>query len=426
MRQAFRAATSGAPRPVHLQLSGLHGQVADTKAELQPLVESQFSRVPAFRPEPEPGRVREAAALLAHAKNPIVVAGGGVTSSQAAAEVVALAEKLQIPVATSLNAKATIADAHPLAVGVAGTYSRACANRAVSEADLVFFVGSHTGGQLTVNWSIPATGTPVIQLDIDPLELGRNYPNSVALLGDARVTLQRLIEVVQPRPPQAAQAWTGRVQQLVAEWRAETAAMRDSDAVPMRPERICREISEALPPDAVLVSDTGHSGIWTGTMIELKHPGQRYIRCAGSMGWGFPGAIGVKCALPDNPVLCFTGDGAFYYHIAELETAARFGINLVVVVNNNGAINQEIPLWKNAYDGGESRRPDELWRFHGVDFAKVAESFGCAGMRVEQPDQLQDAIRRAFAMKRPVVIDAVSDTFAFANKPWTPDGAVGH
>jgi acetolactate synthase-1/2/3 large subunit len=370
--------------------------------------------------------VREAAALLAHAKNPIVVAGGGVTSSQAAAEVVALAEKLQIPVATSLNAKATIADAHPLAVGVAGTYSRACANRAVSEADLVFFVGSHTGGQLTVNWSIPATGTPVIQLDIDPLELGRNYPNSVALLGDARVTLQRLIEVVQPRPPQAAQAWTGRVQQLVAEWRAETAAMRDSDAVPMRPERICREISEALPPDAVLVSDTGHSGIWTGTMIELKHPGQRYIRCAGSMGWGFPGAIGVKCALPDNPVLCFTGDGAFYYHIAELETAARFGINLVVVVNNNGAINQEIPLWKNAYDGGESRRPEELWRFHGVDFAKVAESFGCAGMRVEQPDQLQDAIRRAFAMKRPVVIDAVSDTFAFAKKPWTPDGAVGH
>jgi acetolactate synthase-1/2/3 large subunit len=426
MRQAFRAATSGAPRPVHLQLSGLHGQVADTKAELQPLVESQFSRVPAFRPEPEPGRVCEAAALLAHAKNPIVVAGGGVTSSQAAAEVVALAEKLQIPVATSLNAKATIADAHPLAVGVAGTYSRACANRAVSEADLVFFVGSHTGGQLTVNWSIPATGTPVIQLDIDPLGLGRNYPNSVALLGDARVTLQRLIEVVQPRPPQAAQAWTGRVQQLVAEWRAETAAMRDSDAVPMRPERICREISEALPPDAVLVSDTGHSGIWTGTMIELKHPGQRYIRCAGSMGWGFPGAIGVKCALPDNPVLCFTGDGAFYYHIAELETAARFGINLVVVVNNNGAINQEIPLWKNAYDGGESRRPDELWRFHGVDFAKVAESFGCAGMRVEQPDQLQDAIRRAFAMKRPVVIDAVSDTFAFAKKPWTPDGAVGH
>lgn len=426
MRQAFRAATSGAPRPVHLQLSGLHGQVADTQAELQPLVEAQFSRVPAFRPEPEPARVREAAALLARAQRPIIVAGGGVTSSQAAAEVVALAEKLQIPVATSLNAKATIADAHPLAVGVAGTYSRACANRAVAEADLVFFVGSHTGGQLTVNWRIPPAGTPVIQLDIDPLELGRNYPNSVALLGDAKVTLQRLIEVAQPRLPQAAQAWTGRVQQLVAEWRAETAAMRDSDAVPMRPERICREISEALPPDAVLVSDTGHSGIWTGTMIELKHPGQRYIRCAGSMGWGFPGAIGVKCALPDNPVLCFTGDGAFYYHIAELETAARFGINLVVVVNNNGAINQEIPLWKNAYGGGDSRRPEELWRFHGVDFAKVAESFGCAGMRVEQPSQLQDAIRRAFAMNRPVVIDAISDTYAFAKKPWTPDGTVGH
>jgi acetolactate synthase I/II/III large subunit len=422
MRQAFRAATSGSPRPVHLRMRGLHGQVANAEADMQPLVEPQFAQVPAFRPEAEAHRVREAAALLAKAQRPIIVAGGGVTTSQAQKEVVALAEKLSIPVATSLNAKAAILDTHSLAVGVMGTYSRACANRAVHEADLVFFIGSHTGGQLTCNWQIPASGTTVIQLDIDPLELGRNYPNVVALLGDAKATLQQLLAVAERKPGDASKSWLAHVQELVREWREDAAPMRNSDAKPMRPERICREISEVLPADAVLVSDTGHSGIWTGTMVELKHATQRYIRCAGSMGWGFPGAIGVKCAVPDKPVLCFTGDGAFYYHIAELETAARFGINLVVLVNNNSALNQEIPLWRGVYRGKESAKPDDLWRFRGTNFAQVAESFGCVGMRVDRPGDIQEALKRAFAMDRPVVIDAPSDVEAFAKKPWMPAG----
>ena len=127
-------------------------------------------RVPAFRPEPEAQAIREAAALLASARKPIIVAGGGVIASEAQREVVALAEKLGIPIATSLNGRETVLDNHPLAVGVAGTYSRACANRAVYEADLVLFIGSHTGGQLTVDWRIPAPGTRTIQIDIDPQE----------------------------------------------------------------------------------------------------------------------------------------------------------------------------------------------------------------------------------------------------------------
>jgi len=427
MRQAFRAATSGAPGPVHLQMRGLHGQVTEAEADMQPLVEPQFSRVPPFRPEPEPQRVKEAAAMLARAQKPIIVAGGGVTSSQAQAEVVALAEKLQIPVATSLNAKDAILDRHPLSVGVVGTYSRACANRAVVEADLVFFIGSHTGGQVTVDWKIPSEGTKVIQLDIDPLELGRNYPNAVTLLGDAKVTLQHLVSAAQSRPAETTKTWTSRIAQLVAEWRAEAEPMRNSDAVPIRPERLCKEISEVLPADGVLVSDTGHSGIWTGTMVDFSHPGQRYIRCAGSMGWGFPGALGVKCALPDKPVLCFTGDGAFYYHLAELETAARFGINLVVVVNNNSALNQEIPLWDTAYGARKAERPDDLWRFRSTNFARVAESLGCAGIRVEKPGEIKDALKRALAMNMPVVVDVVSDVNAFAKKAWSPgNGKNGH
>ena len=428
MRQAFRAATSGAPGPAHLRLSSLHGgAIEDAMTTLDPLVEKQFARVPAFRPEPEAGRVEEALALLAKAQRPIIVAGGGVVSSGAQAELVELAEKMQIPVATSLHAKAAILDKNPLAVGVAGVYSRSCANKAVSEADLVFFIGSRAGGQVTVNWKIPGAGVQVIQLDIDAEELGRNYPNAVSLLGDAKVTLRQLINAAK-QPAAGAKAWLARVQQLVAAWRAEMEPLMGSDATPLRPERVCREISQALPVDGVVVSDTGHAGMWTGQMIEFTDSRQGYFRCAGSLGWGLPGAMGVKCALPDRAVVCFTGDGGAYYHLAELETAARSGINLVVVVNNNSSLNQEIPFVDDAYQGKKnSDRSGEIWRFQkSVDFSKVAESLGCAGFRVDKPGQLQELLPRAFALNRPVVIDVVTDENALAPGAWAPGGPVGH
>jgi acetolactate synthase-1/2/3 large subunit len=416
LRQAFREATSGAPGPVHLQMQNRGGQSTEQEADLDPHVEPQFASVPAFRPEPEMSRVRDAVAALAKAQKPVIVAGGGVVRSGAEREVVALAEKLQIPVVTSLNAKQAILDSHPLAVGVSGSYSRDCANSTLREADLVFFIGSQTGGHVTHFWHFPAVGTPVIQLDINPSELGRNYPNVVSIMGDAKVTLQRMIDVAQRKSPEAAKAWTGRVQQLVATWRAENEPNRNSDAVPIRPERICKEISEALPPDGVLVSDTGHSGIWTGTMVDLKYPTQRYIRCAGSLGWGFPGALGVKCALPDKPVLGFAGDGGFYYHIAELETARRHNINLVMLVNNNSSLNQEITLNKVAYNNQPRGGWKDMWTFTEVNFAKIAEDFGCVGLRVEKPGELRDTIKRAFGMNRPVVIDVVSDMNVLAKR----------
>jgi acetolactate synthase-1/2/3 large subunit len=204
--------------------------------------------------------------------------------------------------------------------------------------------------------------------------------------------------------------------EVVAEWRAEQEPLRASDAVPMRPERICREIGEWLPPDAVVVSDTGHAGIWTGTMLDLTSPRQRYIRCAGSLGWGLPGAIGAKCALPDRPVLCFTGDGGLYYHLAELETAARFGINVVVVVNDNRSLNQETLHVQEAYGGNPRGGADGMWIFEPNDLARVAESLGCLGIRVERPGEIRPALERAFAANRPVLIDAVSDIAALADR----------
>jgi len=417
LREAFRVATAGAPGPVHLEMRGSHGQVIEEEGDLDLIFEEQYKQYPAFRPEPEMERIREAAAALTKAQRPVIVAGGGVTTSQAQQEVVQLAEMLSIPVATSLNGKGTISDDHPLSVGVAGTYSRSCANRAVAEADLVFFIGSHTGSQVTNNWKIPRAGTPVIQMDISPADLGRNYPNVVSLLGDAKVTLRRLIDALKPMEPRTA--WVRRVQQLVSEWRNEVTPLRDSNAVPMRPERICKEITEFLPSNAVVVSDTGHSGISTGAMIDLKKPGQRYIRCAGSLGWAFPASLGIKCALPDTPVLCFTGDGGFYYHLAELETAARFGINAVIVVNDNRSLNQETRLFDAAYGGQQRGRAREMWVFEDIDLARVAEAMGCFSVRVEQPSDLKPALERAFASGKPAVIDAVSDIKALAPRGWS-------
>jgi len=190
VRQAFRTAVSGTPGPVHLQFRGNEGQVDAEEAELEPLVEAQFSRVPSFRPEPDGPSVDAALKCLQGASRPVIVAGGGVRASGAAAELVALAEALQIPVATSLNGKDSIPGNHSLAVGVVGSYSRESANRVVNGADLVCFIGSETGGMTTHFWAVPKIGTPAIQIDINAEALGRNYPLQAAVNGDAKVTLE--------------------------------------------------------------------------------------------------------------------------------------------------------------------------------------------------------------------------------------------
>ena len=424
LRQLFRTVTTGAPRPVHLRLRGSHGQGLEGMIDAPVIIEEQYKQVPAFRPEPEIAHVKAALAVLARAQRPVIIAGGGVTASGAQVELVQFAEKLQIPVVTSLNGKGAILDTHPLSVGVSGVYSRACANKTLAETDCVFFIGSQTGAQVTANWKVPAPGTTAIQIDIDPQELGRNYPNAASVLGDAKATLKHMIAHA-GAPNADAIAWVKRVQDIVAEWRKSVEANYNSDASPLRPERICKEINDALPANGVVVSDTGHAGMWTGQLIEIRHATQRYIRCAGSLGWGLPGAMGVKCALPDQPVILFSGDGGFYYHIGELETASRHGINLIMVVNNNSSLNQEIPLVGAAYKDkrGDKYKPDEMWRFQKkADLAKIAEGMGCAAIKVDNPVALRAALQKALTMNQPVVIDAISDENALAPTAWTPGG----
>ena len=419
LRQAFREAVSGNPGPVHLDMGGGYAGEGVEAAEgyFEIVVEEPFTHCPPMRPEPDTEAVRDAVRLLEQAEKPVIVAGGGARTSGAGPEIVELAEMLSIPVATSLNGKEIILDHHPLSVGVVGTYSRWCANRVVSEADLVLFVGSHTGDQVTNEWTIPKMGTPVIQIDIDLLELGRNYPNTVSLLGDAKVTVRKMKESVKGRI--SRKSWTERARQWVDDWRKEAEPLLHSDAVPIRPERLCKEITDTLPADSILVSDTGYAGIWTGAMIDLAHPKQTYIRAAGSLGWGFPAAMGAKCAAPDRPVICFIGDGGFFYHLGELETASRCGINVVTVVNNNHCLRQCVEGINKAYGDRPGNR-DEQCKFQDVDFSKVAQEMGCMGIRVTQPDEIADAIRKALASHRPAVVDVITDAAVKAPSPWTP------
>jgi acetolactate synthase-1/2/3 large subunit len=418
LRQAFREATSGAPRPVHLEVSGQLGQVTDDwEAELEVVVEERFKQYPSNRPEPDKERVREAVTMIQAAERPVIVSGGGAKASSADAEIIELAERLGIPVATSLAGKGIISEQHPLSIGVVGSYSRWCANRIVSEADLVIFIGSRTGDQVTFGWRIPKAGTRVIQIDIDPSELGRNYPNQVSLLGDAKVTVHRLAESIQTRSTK--RDWALHAEGLVNQWRKELEPLWHSTKPPLRPERLCRVLTEVLPANGILVADTGHSGIWTGTMLDIVDPEQTYLRSAGSLGWAFPASLGAKCGAPDRPVICFTGDGGFYYHLSELETALRCGIHTVTIVNNNASYGQELK-WVDASYGARSGDRDGLYKFRKVDFARLAETFGCLGIRVENSEALKPALEAALRADRPVVVDVVTEPDHKPQEAWLP------
>ncbi len=419
LRQAFREATSGSPGPVHLDIGGGYAGEGIESAEVNSdvVIEEPFTHYPSMRPEPENGAVQGAVRVLEDAERPVIVAGGGARASSAGPEIVELAEMLSIPIATSLNGKEIILEHHPLNVGVVGSYSRWCANRVVSEADLVLFIGSHTGDQVTNDWTVPRPGTPVIQIDIDPSELGRSYPNTVALIGDAKATVRRMKEFLKNKTTH--KSWAERTQQLVKEWRDEVEPLRHSGATPIRVERLCKEITQALPPDAILVSDTGYAGIWTGTMVYLTHPGQSYIRAAGSLGWGFPASLGAKCGAPNRPVICFTGDGGFWYHLGELETASRCNIKTVTVVNNNQCLRQCLEGIHRAY-GDRPGNKDEMCKFQDVNFARIAQEMGCLGIRVEHPEEISEALRKALVSDLPAVVDVVTDVTCEAPSPWTP------
>lgn len=412
--QAFRDATVGKPGPVHLELAGHTGDDIENDS-LDATIPSPAQRaVPAVRIAPDRNAIRAAADALRNAERPVIVSGGGVRASGAGAEIVALAEWFAAPIATSMNGKDTVPADHPLLVGIPGLYARASANEALLEADLVFYVGSQTGSQLTLNWQIPAPGTRVIHLDIEPREIGRHFSTEVSIVADAKLGLTALLAEIANEAPLERPRWVARTTELVGRWR-QSVADRVDERTPLRPEWLADRLGGALPDDALVVADTGHAGMWTAAHLDLA-AGQSFIRAAGSLGWGLPAAIGAQIGRPDKRVVLFTGDGGLMYHVSELETAARWKVPLIAVVNNNHSLNQEINPYAVAYGGELHGRHHELWHFLDVDYTKVAESLGVLGIRVEKASEFEPAMARAIAHEGPVLIDVVTDIDAVAPK----------
>jgi acetolactate synthase-1/2/3 large subunit len=223
-----------------------------------------------------------------------------------------------------------------------------------------------------------------------------------------------MIEHADGKTAPSRKPWLEKARGICEEWRSKYRPMLESDVVPVRPERMCAELTKHVPDEGIVVVDTGHAGMWMGGMYDLRSPKQSYMRSAGHLGWAFPAGLGAKCAYPDRPVVVFTGDAGLWYHIGEIETAVRWKINSVTVVNNNASGNQSKRGFDRAYGGEQTEQAKELWTYRPVNFARIAEDIGALGIRVEKPGELAGAIERALRAERPVIVDVVTDIEALA------------
>ena len=407
--KAYREMTTGAPRPVHLYLDGSL-EAAEARFDFRFLDPRYFS-YPAFRPRADEELVAQAVDELCRARRPAIVCGRGAVVSRAWSEVTALAECLNVPVATTLGGKGSIDERHPLALGVTGSYRRPSTDRVIDEADLILYVGGHQGGATTNMCKLPAPGVRAIHVDINPAQPGANYPNVLPLAGDARAVLRQMLDAAGPAPRAAHGEWVAAAQAGLRAWREAERARVRSAAIPIRPERLIAELAGACPDDTLYVTDTGYAGTWAGVYMDLP-AGRNCLHCEGSLGWAFPAAIGAKAAVPGRPVVTVTGDGGFFYHLAELETAVRNGINTVTVVLNNQAMAFQTHLLRKLWSG--SRDLDKLSEFGGTHFAGLAREIGAWGLRVTDPGELRQAVRDALEAGVPAVLDVVIDQEAVA------------
>jgi len=407
VRRAFAVATSGRPGPVVLDVPEdvCHATFAfePDAFDANPI----HCRIPAVRWRPAVGDVEAAAALLASAKRPIVLAGGGVHLSGANEELERFAHALNMPVAHTMTGKGAISCIDPLSAGIFGRYDR-IANSLIENADVILVVGCKLGEIATKRYSVPPSGKTLIHLDLLPEEFDRTAIPTLRLCGDAREGLRDLGAALggQAAEIHSRQSdYTASVLAAMTKWRTEVAPRLQSDEVPISMARLLTEINGVLPSDGFLVADGGFAAHWGGLLFDCKRAGRSFVPDRGfaSIGYGLPGAIGVSLAQPGKKVIGLTGDGGFNMMVGELETARRIGANFTAIVVNNAASGYVKALQHLMYGPGSYQSSDLM----ETDYSRVAEAFGCTGIRVEAPDQLSVALKRAMATGGPVVIDVI-------------------
>lgn len=414
--RGFQIAAAGRPGPVYL---GYPADILSTDQNdipLQPLTRVTY---PAHRVAPDPASLERAASVLASAARPSVIAGGGVLISGATDELAAFARALKAPVATTPLGKGAFDEFDVRAAGVVGSYTGGVggrgriANHIVRESDVVVLVGAKTDSVATAEWTIPDPRTTIVHIDIDPTEIGRNYPNSIPVVGDAKVAL-RLLSSALPSSPEREDWALSELEEATTAWETQALLPATSGQHPLRPERVLREIADFVDDATVVTTDASYSSAWAMDLLRLGAPGRRFLapRGYGSLGWGLPAAIGARLAAPDKRVICITGDGGFGYVCQELETAARYQIPLVIVVLNNRALafqrDFEQRFWNT---DGETTLLD-------VDHAQLAKALCCDGIRVESALELRDALASAVKSDQPTLIDVPIESSARPPITW--------
>lgn len=412
--QAITAACSGRPGPVVLMLP------ADVLLESygSPKRTEVLGYFPLDRIVAAQERIAQAAELLVNAKNPIVIAGGGVHLSAAHQELSQLQELCHLPVATTVMGKGSVDEKHPLSVGVMtyflGPNGSARHQRPLIEhADVVLLIGTRTNQNGTDSWKLYPKNATFIHLDIDGLEVGRNY-EAKRLVGDAKLTLAALTQAMQARNLALRESSRVALENKIANGRAaylkESESVRNATSMPVRPERIMQEIQAHLTPESIVVADASYSSIWIANYLIALKAGMRFITPRGlaGLGWGFPMALGVKVAKPEQEVFCVVGDGGFGHVWSELETAARMGIKVTLILINNGILGYQKHA-ENVKFGDHT----SAVHFKPVDHAAIARSSGCDGIRVTDPKELAGAIAQAKKNIGTTLIEVICDENAF-------------
>jgi acetolactate synthase-1/2/3 large subunit len=407
MRRAFAVATTGRPGPVVLDVPEdiAHGMHSFDKSDFY--VDAVYQRAPALRCRPDGSSIEAAARMIREAKRPIILAGGGVHLSGAADALTEFVNALNIPVAHTLTGKGAVACNHPLSAGLFGRYDR-IANGLIAESDSVLVVGCKLGEIATKRYAIPGANKRIIHLDIVAEEIGRTVRPELALWGDVLLGIQDLHAALEPNAKEIKwrqTAYAAEVPRRMEKWHTDALAWLNSDETPVSMARLLTEINRALPEDGYLVADGGFAGHWSGLLFDTKRPGRSFIPDRGfaSIGYGLPGAMGVALASPGRPVLSLTGDGGLNMALGDLETARRLGLTFTLIVVNNSASGYVKALQHLLYGTGAYHSSD----LAETNYARIAQAFGCNGIRVEEPGQLAGALWQALASKGPTVLDVV-------------------
>ncbi|MGE0417418.1 MAG: thiamine pyrophosphate-dependent enzyme, partial [Acetobacteraceae bacterium] len=362
----------------------------------------------------DPASIAKAANMLAAARNPVIVAGGGVHLSDACAELAALQQDAHLPVATTMMGKGVADEAHPLTMGIVGYVmgrgARTFGMRGIVErADLVLLVGNRTNQNGTDSWKLFSPDTTFIHLDVDPMEVGRNY-EAHRLVGDAKLTLAALRDALLSRDLSARKtarpALEAEIAAAVKDWQATVAGVQSRDGSPVRPERVMAELDRRMTADDIAVADASYASIWIAGGLTTRKAGQRFLTPRGiaGLGWGVPMAIGAQFAAPDRRVVCLCGDGGFGHSWAELETLRRLKLPITVMVLNNGILGYQ----KHAEDVIFGNHTDAV-SFTAVDHAAIARACGVEGIRVERGEDVGPALDKALSLGGPVLLDIVTD-----------------